>query len=43
MDARLSGERPDAVVSKRTSTGRTPPGVMGWTAATQLAKILGNK
>ena len=37
VDARLRAERPDAVASKHTSTARTPTGVMGWTAATQLA------
>ena len=47
MDARLSAERsaerPDAVASKRTSSACSPAGVMGWTAATQLANIFGSK
>ena len=43
MDARLSAERPDAVPSKGTSTTRMLAGVMGWTAATQLANIHGRK
>ena len=37
MDARLGAERPDAVASQRTSAARMLAGVMGWTAATQLA------
>ena len=28
MDAKLSAERPDGVASKRTSTARTPAGVV---------------
>ena len=43
VDARLSTERPDAVASKRTSAARMLAGVMGWTAATQLANIHGRK
>jgi len=43
VDAMLSAERPNAVASKRTSAARMLAGVMGWTAATQLANRHGRK